>query len=58
MSKKQGTYRYCRKWVIIELSYFGQRFLDTDLIIIDMDFKNAWIFHHEGVYGLVEFDPA
>jgi hypothetical protein len=29
---------------------FGDRFFDTDLIMLDQSRCSAWIFHHEGVY--------
>ena len=35
---------------------FKQRFLETDVLIINLELKIAWIFHHEGVYGLVEYE--
>lgn len=32
---------------------FGERFLETDVVIINFQLKLAWIFHHEGVYSLI-----
>ncbi|MCE5285667.1 MAG: hypothetical protein LLG02_07455 [Pelosinus sp.] len=32
---------------------FGEPFLDTDIIIVSIEFKLAWVIHHEGVYALV-----
>ena len=35
---------------------FHQKFLETDAIIINFESNTAWLFHHEGVYGIAEFD--
>lgn len=34
---------------------FGERFVETDILIINFELKFAWIFHHEGVYALIDF---
>lgn len=34
---------------------FGEPFLDTDIIILNVELKLAWIIHHEGIYSLINF---
>lgn len=31
----------------------GEPFLDTDIIIVSIELKLAWVIHHEGVYALI-----
>ena len=33
-------------------NYFGECFFDGDVIILSLDTKKAWIFHHEGAYAV------
>lgn len=44
-----------REFVREHYKNFGEHFLETDVIIINMEIKVVWIFHHEGVYSLVYF---
>lgn len=41
-------------FVINHWNNFGERFLETDVLIINFQLKLAWIFHHEGVYSLID----
>lgn len=42
-----------KSFVINHMKNFGERFLETDILIINSKLKLAWIFHHEGVYALI-----
>jgi hypothetical protein len=42
-----------KSFVSNHIENFGERFLETDVLIINFELKLAWIFHHEGVYALV-----
>jgi hypothetical protein len=33
---------------------FGECFFNGDVLIVSLDLKLVWIFHHEGIYGLVD----
>lgn len=33
---------------------FGEQFYDTDVLIINPKKRLVWIFHHEGVYGVID----
>lgn len=35
---------------------YNEYFLDTDVIIINLEKKLVWIFHHEGIYSIIHFD--
>ena len=37
-------------------SNFNQHFLETDAFIINFESKIAWLFHHEGIYGLAKYN--
>lgn len=48
--------QYIKQFVESHFIDFGDQFLDTDVFIISFECNTAWIFHHEGVYGLAEFN--
>jgi hypothetical protein len=35
------------------LDAFGESFFNGDVIILSIDIKSVWIFHHEGVYSVI-----
>jgi hypothetical protein len=38
------------------LNNFGECLFNTDVLVISIELKLVWIFHHEGVYGLVDLN--
>ncbi|WP_371368286.1 hypothetical protein SRRS_19220 [Sporomusa rhizae] len=44
------------EFVIKHKQSFGETFLDTDILILSVDLKKIWMFHHEGVYALIDFN--
>jgi len=43
-----------KNFVNSHVEQFGERFLETDVFIVSFDLKSIWIFHHEGVYALIQ----
>lgn len=41
-------------FAIKHFDLFGERFCETDVLIISFERKLAWIVHHEGVYAVVD----
>ncbi len=35
---------------------FYSDFLDTDVIIVSLESNLVWVVHHEGVYGLIDYN--
>ena len=44
-----------KKFVEKHYETFNENFLETDVLIISFELNLAWIFHHEGVYSVIDF---
>lgn len=47
---------HLREFVKNHLKNFGVCFFNTNVIIINLELKLIWIFHHEGIYALVDYN--